>query len=584
MIRLATLFASVSVIAFSVPAFAQGNVSKSASAAADEGDAAEIIVTALKRNSNVQETAATVQAISGQDVKAAQVVDLTDVGRLVPSMQIYTSPLGNPALFLYGMGTGGAGTTFEQSVMPFFNGVANGHARSMLIGTYDLASIEVVKGTQAILGKNASLGAVLINTQKPVDQLGASVTGRYEFKLKSTYGEGMINAPLSDDLRVRVAGQYRDDPGFNYNATLSRKEPAIKSYSGRASVEWLPTSNLTLDLVYQYDHRKGEGMSYIPVAFTANAVVPTTPGRTGFTGTGPFGPSGDSYTGHRFSGTATLDLDGVIVTAITGYQKYDALNSIDADLLAAPTFAVSFEERNRLISQEIRVASDESNKFRWLVGGYVSRDRFVTPIQARTAVGSTNFAFDQTSKSISGFAQANYELLDGLDISGGVRVTSAQKEARTANTLITAGAYSTISQPPFPETLVKRDVTNFDYSVGAKYKVNANLMLYASYGKGTKSGGFNNQAKPAPTYAEFLSNAQFGEEVAHTLEAGVKYSLPGIGHLNLSGFHVRVDNFQSAFATGQLLLYRSLNQRSDGFTFDALLRPINGLSLSATVT
>lgn len=580
------LLVSVSIAGIATPAAAQSDRANphDSVAAADGGEDA-IVVTALKRSTNLQDTAATIQAISGNEVQTAQIVDVTNVGRLVPSMQIYTSPLGNPALFLYGMGTAGAGTTFEQSVMPFFNGVANGHGRSMLIGTYDLQSIEVVKGTQAILGKNASLGAILVNSQKPRSKFEAALTGRYEFELDSVYGEGMVNVPVSDSLKFRFAGQYRDDGGWIHNATLNRDETAIKSYSGRASAQWTPASNFTLDLVYQYDHRSAKGSSYVPVSFVAHPFLPTAPGRTNFSGaTGPYGPTGDEYRNHRISSTAVLDLDGVTITAITGYQKYDAASSIDADLLPTALFAARFEERDRLFSQELRLASDEGGAFNWLFGGYFGHDKFSTPIFARTAIGSTDFAFDQVTKTLSAFASSSYALTDQFELSGGVRVTSEQKRAVIGNTRIVAGPYSNSSQPPFPATLVKRARTTVDYSVSAKYEFSPELMAYVSYGQGTKSGGFNNQPKPAPTYEAFRSGAQFSEETAHTLEVGVKYTIPGIGYVNLSGFRVRVDNFQNAVADGALLIYRSLNQRSDGFTLDAMVRPIAGLSLNATVT
>lgn len=579
------LLISVSIAGIATPALAQSEapVSGESVAAADGDDT--IVVTALKRSTNLQDTAATIQAISGDEVQTAQIVDVTNVGRLVPSMQIYTSPLGNPALFLYGMGTGGAGTTFEQSVMPFFNGVANGHGRSMLIGTYDLQSIEVVKGTQAILGKNASLGAILINSQKPRSGFEAALTGRYEFELDSVYGEAMVNVPVSDTLKFRFAGQYRDDGGWIRNATLNRDETAIESYSGRASAQWTPTSNFTLDLVYQYDHRSAEGSSYVPVSFVAHPFLPAEPGRTNFSdATGPYGATGDEYRSHRVSSTAALDFDGVTITAITGYQKYDAASSIDADLLPTAIFAARFEERDRLFSQELRLASDEGGAFKWLLGGYFGHDKFSTPIFARTVIGSTDFAFNQVTKTLSAFASSSYALTDQLELSGGVRLTSEQKRAVIGNTRIVAGPYSNSSQPPFPATLVKRARTTVDYSVSAKYEVTPDLMAYVSYGQGTKSGGFNNQPKPAPTYEVFRSGAQFDEETARTLEAGVKYSIAGIGYVNLSGFRVRVDNFQNAIADGALLIYGSLDQRSDGFTLDAMLRPIDGLSLNAAVT
>ncbi|MGQ0280371.1 TonB-dependent receptor [Sphingopyxis sp. Q841] len=610
MSRYIGLFVSVSLLAFSAPAFAQTEegVAAAPSDTADDGEA--IVVTALKRSSSLQDTPATIQAIEPEQLANAQISELTNLGRVVPSMQIYTSPLGNPSLFLYGMGTSATGTTFEQSVMPFFNGVANGHGRSLLVGTYDLSSIEVVKGTQAILGKNASLGAVMVNTQLPRGEFAASLTGRYEFNLNSPYIEGMVNIPVSDTLSVRFAGQWKNDKGWVRNSFLGRDEPRTKSYSLRASLLWEPSDNFSYSLVYQHDQRHQRGVSFESVGFTPSAgngqALCALAGITcDFTlnfenqqnpGT-RFGSTRDYQEGDRVIGTGTLDLGGLTLTAISGFIRYEVDSVVDVDQMPLPLFTANLRESDTLYSQELRLASAEDQRFRWLIGAYVGHDRFALPITSITSPvivsggttlwainGSVDFAYSQRATTLSAFAQGSYDITDSLELTGGLRYTDETKKAVIGNTTITPGLYSNVLQPPFPLTKVSRHDATPDYGVSLKYEANPDLTLYVSYGQGTKSGGFNNQPKPGATYQTFRDNAEYQEETARTIEAGVKYSLGRAGYVNLSAFRVKVSDFQNSTSVGPLLVYLSRNQRSRGGTLDALIRPIPDLSLRAQVT
>jgi iron complex outermembrane receptor protein len=569
----------------------------------------EVVVTALKRSESLKDTPATIQAIEPVQIRSAQVAELANIGRLVPSMQIYTSPLGSPALFLYGMGTSAAGATFEQSVMPFFDGVANGHARSLQVGLYDLAGVEVVKGTQSILGKNASLGAVLVSTEQPKPDFSASVTARYEFSLKSPYLEGYVNVPVSDTLAVRVAGQIRHDGGWVRNTFLNRNEPELNAWSGRVSILWRPTTNFSYSLVFQHDNRRTIGTAFESVAtFNNGGAGPALCALAGVTcdftknfqnqqdASGVFGGVRDRLVGNRVIGTGALDLNGLTLTSITGYVRYTDHNVLDVDQLPLPLLTSDYREADKQISQELRLSSDE-HPFGWMVGVFYAHDRFQLPIRSVGAPvivrngqtlwaidGSTDFGFDQRTDTMSVFGSANYEIADRLEISGGVRYTDETRKAVISNTRVVPGFYSNVLKPPFPATLVSRNSTTPDYNAALRFKATDDVTLYVSYGKGTKSGGFNNQPLPGATYAAFRTNAEFGEETARTIEGGIKANFPGIGYANLSVFRVKVDNFQASTTVGPLLIYLSRNQRSAGASFDAAIHPLEGLSLRGSAT
>jgi iron complex outermembrane receptor protein len=587
MMKTSILLTGLSMLAIASPAYAQSaEETTAAPAATDDGSSrdGDIVVTALKRTGTLQDTAATIQVIEPLQIVNAQIADVTNVQRVVPSLQIYTSPLGTPALFLYGMGTSGSGSTFEQSVMPFFNGVPNGHARSMLVGTYDLSSIEVVKGTQSILGKNSSLGAIMVNTQLPTQDFEAAVIGRYEFEHNSPYVEGMVNVPVSDTLALRFAGQLRKDGGYIRNRFLNRDEPRLRTASGRASLLWDPSDNFTYSLVYQFDRRRRNGASYVPVTFDPNDDKDLSYQNFG-DDLGPFGDAHDYFRSHKLISNATLDLNGMTLTAITGFNHYKGNNTVDVDLTPTPLFQANRREINTLISQELRLASDNSNGFNWLAGLYFAHDKFRLPTTTITqTLGAVDFGYDQITNTMSAFGQVFVPLTPELELSGGFRLTAETRKAAISNTTLVPGSYSLGTKKPFPLTKVSRSPETLDYSVVLKYRPTSNLTLYASYGQGSKSGGFDAQPSPAATYQLFRDNAEFTEEVARALEAGVKYNMPGLGYINLSGFHVRVKDFQASTSLNTILFYFSRDQRSDGLTLDAGIEPVEGLNLKGTVT
>lgn len=574
----------------------------------------DIVVTALKRSQNLQNTAATIQVVDQAQLQQAGITSLVNINQVVPSMQLYVSPLGNPALFLYGMGTPATGTTFEQSVMPIVDGVANGHGRALLGSLYDLSSVEVVKGTQSILGKNASLGALSVTTQKPTDRYELLINGGYEFALSSAKTDAAINVPLSQALALRVAGLYSDQGGWVRNQNLDRDWPRTRSVSGRAALSYKPGSNFDYLVTVQFDHRKTDGTAAESLALTPNAgngqALCALSGTTcdfgskrnvSYEGNTPWGLPNTETDGFRAIGIGNLDLGGATLTSTTGYVHYKSTTVVDIDQLPVNLFNARIRERDSAFSQELRLNNSDSGPFSWTLGAFHAYDNFSLPIDQRavsTAVvsagpppatlfavtGSIDFWYKQYTYTSSGFAQAFYRLTDALELGGGLRYSHEVRKADISNTTVTPGLYSSIVMPPFPLTRVRRTNGNLDYSGSIRFTPTNRINLYASYGQGTKSGGFNNQPRPAATQALFQANAEYQEEIAHTLEVGSKFSFGKLGYLNVSAFSVKVDNFQNATSVGPTIIYLTRDQRSRGANVDAVAHPVPGVTLKAQVT
>lgn len=189
----------------------------------------------------------------------------------------------------------------------------------------------------------------------------------------------------------------------------------------------------------------------------------------------------------------------------------------------------------------------------------------------------------QTTRDLAAFAQVNLNFTENLGLSGGVRYTNTRRHATLQReTLVPGAATSVIYQEFDPVTLYRRE-NNVDGSVALNFKPSSRLMLYASYSKGTKSGGFNNSATNPSTTAGAMQT-EYGNETAHTIEAGEKLTLPGGGYLNVSLFQTKIKGFQQATFNGAFFNITGEDLRSRGFEAEAAIPLVQGLRLQGQVT
>jgi iron complex outermembrane receptor protein len=130
----------------------------------------EIIVTARKREESLQDVPISVQAFSGEEITEQGIVDLQMLAPYTPSFSYTPSPGASDLYFMRGLGTFGSGVHFEPGVGQVFNGFFSTRGRLGRSALVDVAQVEILKGPQgAIIGKNTSLGAINITTNKPTD-------------------------------------------------------------------------------------------------------------------------------------------------------------------------------------------------------------------------------------------------------------------------------------------------------------------------------------------------------------------------------------------------------------------------------
>ncbi len=487
------LFASAAATAVlaAFPAMAQG--ATPADEAVDDGT--EIIVTAAKREQTLQDVPISVSVTGAQTVERAQIRDLIDLQSVVPSLKVPQFQTSTQTNFVIrGFGNGANNPGIESSVGVFIDGVYRSRSASAIADLPEIERVEVLRGPQSTLfGKNVSAGAISIITKKPQFKFGLKAEGTAG-NYGTIGGKLSVTGPLADSLAVRLSGSFDTAEGYFKNINIGGKVNNRNRYSVRADFLFEPTDALSFRLIGDYNHINEVCCGAVPIqndaatAFIGRSptaiAVPFQPN----TGPGLGAAIGDparifnyelvynenplnTLTGKGVSLQGDYDIGGAKLTSITAYREQTVQNNLDVDF----TGAAIVNQQNGLgiksFSQEVRLASQGEGKLSWLLGGFLSKENIKTSEDVRWGVDGRPFVNFLTSNatlliesllspisppgsivpgrtfitpgtgvrqdnrlkntSYSIFAQADYELVDGLTISGGLAYLYDKKRVAT---------------------------------------------------------------------------------------------------------------------------------------------------------
>lgn len=221
----------------------------------------EVIVTAERRESNIQDTPISIAAFSAVDIEKLHIEQVVDISDVTPNLNIVPGKTGGATTLdfnIRGVGGGGVALYIDDIYYP--------EIERSLISTFDIQSIEVLRGPQGTLfGRNATGGAIRITTRKPHDQ--------FEAQVKTTVGErnklelnGLVNIPVSDELFVKASLTYSEEDGYiDTIASQSgdKKGGAHEGQSGLIALRWLAYDDVTLDVSGAYIKADGNPVARI---------------------------------------------------------------------------------------------------------------------------------------------------------------------------------------------------------------------------------------------------------------------------------------------------------------------------------
>jgi iron complex outermembrane recepter protein len=575
------LLAGVSTMLIATPVFAQ-----SAPPAEADGEAGleEIIVTAQKREQNLQNVPVSVTALSAETLANSRIADFTDLTRAASSLtvtQATSSP--NNSIILRGIGTFAFSIGVEPSVAVIVDDLPVVQQAQAFDSLGDVQRIEVLKGPQGTLfGKNASAGVVNIVTRDPSKTLGGSIA--FTAATDEDYrAEASLSGPIGDNgSGFRVSGVYHDFKGNVRNLTTGRTLNDQQGIGLRAKLKLVLSDSLDFTLNGSYGKTTQDGTvttirSINPLGtprVLGNPALALLPSLTGITpGEGNFNARVDSQGATRnktstISGKFALDLGAANLISVTGFQdwKFKFQNDVDGtdlNVLGALTggastggIAQSGPYHSRLFTQELRVVSSGSGPLKYVVGTFFADAKTDRAFNRGPVALLANWDATATSKSLGLFAQIDYTLPTNTTITGGLRYNHEKVGVRFDNLLASATPNSCATGNPLCRG------TNTDNVVTWKGTISQELapqiMAYASVAKGYKgfaydvSSGFN----PARVSAALAGTAPglngvgpVKAENSTSYELGLKSRFfDNRVQFNITGFTTDYNNFQAQSA------------------------------------
>ncbi|WP_255265962.1 TonB-dependent receptor [Sphingopyxis terrae] len=603
---LAMLLAA-SALAGPTAAFAQDAPAES------QGGLDDIIVTAQKRAEGLSDVPISISAVSGKQVESYGQTNLEQISSSVPNLKITQTAIAN-RIAIRGIASGD-NKGFEQSVAMFVDGVYYGRDQLSRLPLVDMERVEVLRGPQPTLfGKNAIAGAVNITTRSPTDEFEGTVSGLYEFNHKELQLTGVLSGPLSDGIEARVVGYHRSMDGYFYNQKLKRNEPNVDEYYVRGKVEFDKGGPLAAELKLEYADfaMKGQPRDVFGAVGNYNAVFQ-----------GPFFVStvpdyvreDNGYESRNKVFGATLNADLEIgehtLTSVTSLLDYKTREIVDVDFSGISFLdGTNLREDYRQFSQELRLTSPGGEAFNYIGGVYYQHAKldvqdftlfnptFLGLGAPFNALGDTrnDRDYSQTSALISAFAQGELSLTDQLRVTAGARFNHEKKSGRrslaivqgplsTAPAAVVAAVFRALNIEAH-SIAGKLSEDSFNPMVNVQFDATDDLMLYASYARGTKAGGFDIRSNSLPTSTTVAKPGafEFQDESADNFEAGLKYKGRDVA-FNLSFYRTKYKDLQVNIFDGTLNfnVRNAAAARTQGIEADFRAALAEGLTISGAI-
>ena len=357
---LSLALAAALTAAWALPAAAQDST-----APADADTLDRIIVTAQKREQQIEDVPISINAYSGEFLQAQGINDYGDLGTLVPGLEVQTQSVSNPSISIRGITADLDDPTQEPRISLFQDGVSISRSRGSSVEMFDMERVEVLRGPQGTLfGRAAETGAIHLIQNKA--RSGRS--GGFEIGLGSDDQRrftGHYNTDLGDNVQGRIAAFYETRDGYIENldgGTLQGKD--TRALRGALHFDIGANSGIDVILNYQKDTPPGTGFRSMVIPNEQGSLDPYTANSQRGE---DLGTDREVY-GATVLGDFTLN-DTWSLSTITGWRRYEGLDKFDSD--GSQADLIEFDENawGDQFSQELRFNYDNGGKFTGFLGG-----------------------------------------------------------------------------------------------------------------------------------------------------------------------------------------------------------------------
>lgn len=577
-----------------------------------------VVVTAQKRDQDIQEVPVAVTALTGEALQDAHVSTVMDLNALAPSLQVKTDDnAANPKIFIRGIGLNDFNPNTASAVAIYSDGVYIGSPLAQMGQFFDLERVEVLRGPQGTLyGRNTTGGAINLISRKPSDNFEAMGSVEYGSYNNLTL-EGAVGGPITPELAYRASGTYLSNDGYTLNRLTGNRGNDTNRGAARFQLQWTPSD--TFDALFQLRYGKSDGGS---IWAYNRSLLPATAQATGPDGfcapayytsgdctdlAGYANTSTNLYQGdyhlegkdkvetYGASATLTWDLGAMSLISVTGYDHADRDDVEDTDAGPTDIITARYKAKQWAASEELRLQSNGDNQLDWVAGIYVARDELDTnsyydvfrvansgdPLtDLPQGIGVFGWPFTQDTNSYAVFGQIDYDFTDKLTATFGLRYSADKKTFHYIST------YASDVGGPSSDLFSIDDSKTFDSfsgKVGLQYQLTDDVNVYGSYNRGYKSGGFFGGQTTDPS-----SLRPYDDELVNAYEVGLKSQLmDGLLTANFATFFYDYQELQvytlvvdpNTNLTVQNFTNAS-NAEVKGLEAELMASPIDGLDLS----
>ena len=520
----------------------------------------EVIVTAQRRAESVQDVPIAVTAYSDEQLRTLQVTEVLDMTRLVPNLLGHNNTgLGTANLYsLRALNNTESIATFDPPVGSYVDDIFISRQNANNFALFDIDRIEVLRGPQGTLfGRNTTGGAVNVILKKPAEEFGGYVElgfGRFS----QVRFRGSVDLPLQENLLLKLSAYAFDDDGFVENRTTGEDGINYEKNVGlRAALRWLGET-VTWDAAVAYvdnehanllnAHDAEEDERYTLTGIRSDTPtpwpVPIHGGKAGW-------PLGNWVNSLSIYSNIEADTPFGTFNIITGQRFLDHDFNLDFLNLSRPYggYAITNAGEHDQFTQEIKLTGSTGNgSMDYVAGVFFISEENTTDFADILGIGGAFNGFqpilladrvmENDADALAAYVQVDYHASDQLTVTGGVRWTDETKDvAYTANPNWGTGfGTSDIAALGYP---TEQNAKISTPRIALEYKVNDDMMVYASATRGFKSGGWNARGTNAGAIEVF------GPEKVWSYEAGLRSDwLAGRLRLNVTVFSADVTDFQ----------------------------------------
>ena len=507
----------------------------------------EVIVTATRRDESLQDIAVSVSAIDAE-LDQATVRRLDDLQTFSPNLYIRRSPgiASGASITIRGIGTQDSDKSLDPAIGVMMDGVFLGTSSGVLMQNFDVQRIEVLRGPQGTLfGKNTTGGLINIIRGDVTMEWGGDfiVTldehGREDVK-------GVVNVPIVEDkLGVKLFGAQIKSDGFVYNTTLEEDVGGDDVQNYGFAAKWQPTDNFDIKLHYEKTKDESDQGAYVNQnTFTDNtclffnSCVGNTTDNENQNSSNTRNYSDNEYDTTIL--TANYDFGNMVLTYIGAQRDMDEQNMQSFDASPADFLDMNYFNEWDQESHELRLTSNFDGPINFVAGlysfevdytqywdvyhlhwtynaslGFPLFPDVTAPTSAKTQ------GQRQQTDSAAAFISADWAINDRWTLTLGGRYTEEEKDFSGDNGSIGYNPAAGEPRPTGHATWEKTAKwTEFTPSGSLRFQVNDDLMLWASYAEGFKSGGFFGRQ------ANFNDiDVTFEPEYVENIEIGFKSTL-----------------------------------------------------------